>query len=470
MERLAPMRSETGELSRREREIAFAYAEGASYREIGERLFIAPATVRTHLGTIYRKLGVSSKIALLHALNPPEAQPPARISRASLAVMPFRGGRGRDEIADGLVRDIITRIAKLRSVRVTASGSVFALAERGVADEEAGRLLNVDYLATGTVRRNGRRVSVSVELIGMQERQIVWAESYPCAADDVFATLDEIGDRIVSSVASEIETAERNRAILKHPDSLGAWESFHRGLWHMYRFTAADNDQAQALFRRAVAADPTFARAWAGLSFTHFQNAFLLRPGDRAGESALALESAGRSLESDERDPTAHWAMGRALWLHGAGDRAIEELEASVGLSPNFSLGQYALSFVNSQSGDAQAAVAAADRATALSPFDPLLFAMLGARAMALARLGAFEAAADTAVRAAERPNAHLHIWMIAALCLAAAERDEEARALAERIRRVQPGYGIGDFLAAFHFAPEAEVLYRACARRIGMG
>src|SRR5205814_234867 len=82
------------------------------------------------------------------------------------------------------------------------------------------------------------------------------------------------GDRIVASIASEIETAERNRAILKPPSSLDAWEAHHRGLWHMYRFNQADNDRARHFFEMAVRLDPTFARAHAGLSFTHWQNAF----------------------------------------------------------------------------------------------------------------------------------------------------------------------------------------------------
>src|ERR1700748_2589411 len=68
------------------------------------------------------------------------------------------------------------------------------------------------------------------------------------------------GDRIVASIAGEIETLERNRAILKPPNSLDAWEAHHRGLWHMYRFNQTDNERAQHFFETAVRLDPTFAR------------------------------------------------------------------------------------------------------------------------------------------------------------------------------------------------------------------
>ena len=92
----------------------------------------------------------------------------------------------------------------------------------------------------------------------------------------------------------------------------------------------------------------------------------------------------------DDRDPAAHWAMGRALWLRGRHDQSLVELEQAVDLSPNFALGHYTLAFVHSQAGDPNAAIASSDHSRHLSPFDPLLFGMLGARAMALARLGRF--------------------------------------------------------------------------------
>jgi tetratricopeptide (TPR) repeat protein len=281
--------------------------------------------------------------------------------------------------------------------------------------------------------------------------------------------LDEIGNRIVASIASEIETIERNRAILRPPSSLDAWEAHHRGLWHAYRFTQADNERARHFFATAVRLDPTFARAYAGLSFTHFQNAFQ-GWAKRQGEADRAFEFAGQSLMVDDRDPAAHWAMGRALWLNGRHDQSIVELEQAIDLSPNFALGHYTLAFVHSQSGDARAAIGSADRSRHLSPFDPLLFGMLGARAMALVRLGTFDEAAECGVKAAARPNAHAHILAIAAYSLALADRREEARAHLAAIRKTLPRYRVDDFLTAMQFDPEGEKLFRLAAKRIGEG
>ena len=391
--------------------------------------------------------------------------------RASIAVMPFvdasAATAARGGSADGLAHDVITRLAKLRSLFVIAQGTVFALHERRIGPEEAGRMLNVDYVVSGSLQRQDKRLTVTVELAETRTARIVWAEVFNHKLDDAFLVLDEIGNRIVASIASEIETIERNRAILRPPNSLDAWEAHHRGLWHMYRFNQADNEQARHFFETAVRLDPTFARAYAGLSFTHFQNAFQ-GWAEREPEIERAFAAAGQSLMVDDRDPAAHWAMGRALWLRGRHDQSIVELERAIDLSPNFALGHYTLAFVHSQAGDARAAIGFSDHSRHLSPFDPLLFGMLGARAMALVRLGRFEEAADWAVKAAARPNAHAHILAIAAYCLALAGRLDEARAYLAAIRKTLPHYRVDDFLTAMQFAPEGAALFREAAKRIG--
>lgn len=392
--------------------------------------------------------------------------------RASIAVMPFAAPAGepaaRGGVADALAHDIITRLSKLRVLFVIAQGSTFALHDRQVGADEAGRMLNVDYVLSGTVRQRGKRLSVTVELAETRSARITWAEAFNQELDDAFGLLDQIGDRIVAAIAGEIETLERNRAILRPPSSLDAWEAHHRGLWHMYRFTQEDNERARHFFKAAVRLDPTFSRAYAGLSFTHFQAAFQgWEPREAARD--LAFEVAGQAVMVDGRDPAAHWAMGRAQWLRGQHAAAVADLTRAADLSPNFALAHYSLAFVQSQSGDAGAAIEHAEHSQALSPFDPLLFGFMGARAMALARLGRHDEAAACAVRAAGRPNAHPHIHAIAAYCLALAGALEPARAQAAAVHKLLPGYGFDDFLRTFQFAPEVAALFQKGATRIGM-
>jgi DNA-binding SARP family transcriptional activator len=412
---------------------------------------------------------IRANLTEIHRFTP---DGPASARRASIAVMPFvdrsseadkRGGAG-----DALAYDVTTRLAKLRSMFVIAQGTTFALRDRAVGPDEAGRILNVDYVVSGSVRRHGKKFTVSADLIETRTARIVWAEVFDEKIDDTLEVLDEIGNRIVASVAHEIEMVERNRAILKPPSSLDAWEAHHRGLWHMYRFNKADNERARQFFAQAVGLDPTFARAYAGLSFTHFQNAFLGWK-KAAPEIDRAFESAGKSLMVDDRDPAAHWAMGRALWLRGSQDQSIIELERSVDLSPNYASAHYTLAFVHSQSGDPRAAISFSDHSRHLSPFDPLLFAMLGTRAVGLARLGEYQEAAEWAIKAAARPNAHHHIMAIAAITLGLAGRLEEAGGYKARIHERVSNYAWTDFLAAFRMAPDAEATFKQGAKLIGI-
>jgi DNA-binding SARP family transcriptional activator/TolB-like protein len=396
----------------------------------------------------------------------------AAARRCSIAVMPFAdrsaAPAGRGGPADALAYDVITRLAKLRTMFVIAQGTVFALHERGIGAEEAGRMLNVEYAVGGSVRCDGGRLAVTVELVETRSARIVWAEIFNRKLDDAFLVLEEIGNRIVASIAAEIETIERNRAVLRPPSSLDAWEAHHRGLWHMYRFSKPDNERARHFFQMAVRLDPTFSRAYAGLSFTHFQEAFQ-GWAKREPEMDRALEAAGQGLMADDRDPAAHWAMGRALWLRGRHDESLMEMDRAIDLSPNFALAHYNRAFVHATAGDARAAIESSDHSRDLSPFDPMLFGMLGVRAMALVRLGRFDEAAGWAVKAAARPNAFPHIRAIAAYSLALAGSLDEARAYAAAVHQALPQYGIADFLRAFRFDPQGEALFREGARRVGM-
>ncbi|WP_069881854.1 transcriptional regulator [Bosea sp. BIWAKO-01] len=402
----------------------------------------------------------------------PEAAEPSEQRRVSVAIMPLQetsaDGIGPSDLGNALTHDVISRLARLRGLFVIARGSVFALAQEQLGYREIGERLGVRYVVTGLLERHEGTTTAVIEVVEAATAHIVWTDRFEASSLDRLAVLDEIGDGIVSAIASEIESAERNRAILRPPESLDAWEAYHRGLWHMYRFTAAENEHAAALFRRSAQLDPTFSRAQAGLSFTHWQRAFQ-RWGERDDEARRAIEAAEQSLLIDEQNPAAHWSMGRALWLVDDQAGAIGALERSVALSPNFALGHYALAFVHCLAGDPETAISASDHSRLLSPHDPLLFGILGTRAMALVRLGAFAEAAQWSVKAAARPNAHVHILAIAAHCLALAGRMDEARSHVVRIQSLNPGYRLDDFLKTFRFETDTEMRYRKAAAAIGL-
>ena len=172
----------------------------------------------------------------------------------------------------------------------------------------------------------------------------------------------------------------------------------------------------------------------------------------------------------DDRDPAAHWAMGRALWLRGRQDQSIVELERAIDLSPNFALGHYTLAFVHSQSGDP------AGRDQVLRPLTPAQ----PVRSDAVRHAGRPRdgPGAPGAVRRGGRlgasrpppaPTRMRTSWRIAAYCLALAGRLDEARAHLAAIRKTLPGYRIDDFLTAMQFAPDGAALFRQGAKRAGI-
>ncbi|MEI7037620.1 winged helix-turn-helix domain-containing tetratricopeptide repeat protein [Fulvimonas yonginensis] len=383
-----------------------------------------------------------------------DATPPAEhASRPSVAVLPFRllGEAGPyAAIADALPHELIAELARLRWLFVTARGSSFRL--RG-ADADAagiGGLLGVRYYLAGTVEVAGARLVVTVQLIDTRDGGIVWAERFAGAVDDVHQVREDIRARILSALEIHIPMHEAVRARLATTGNLDAWSAYHLGLQHMYRFNRTDNESAAALFRQSLTEDPGFARAHAGLSFVHFQTAFMHYTDDRAGAIALCRRFATRALELDPIDPFANFAMGRSFWLDGDLDSSLAWLERTTSISPHYAQGIYARAWTETLAGRAAEGRGHADLAMRLSPLDPLYYGMLGTRAFSHMVDGDDAQAATWAGRAARAPGAHVLIAMIAAAAHALAGDATRARAWAAQVRARNPALTRDDFFRAF--------------------
>jgi tetratricopeptide (TPR) repeat protein len=258
--------------------------------------------------------------------------------------------------------------------------------------------------------------------------------------------------------------------MLAQKEGLDAWQSYHRGLHYMLRFTSEGLGHAREFFQRAIDLNAAFARAHAGVSYCHFLEAFLKPRDARRPEIELALRSASIAIELDELSPTSRWAYGRALWLSGDEDGGLAQLSMAIDLSPSFAMGFQTLAFMLSQSGNPVEAISHAQRAEALSPHDPFLCAMQGSHAMALLRLGRVEEAARMGLLAARQHNVHKHILGIAAIALAAAGREDEARDQVARIRRLDVDYDLTRFNGAFmQLSEDFTTVARKAAIRIGL-
>ncbi|MFT4103138.1 MAG: hypothetical protein QM674_19310 [Burkholderiaceae bacterium] len=410
-----------------------------------------------------------------------EARPPDRALTPRhdvvVALMPFRV-EARDSGAaewlacasHALTRDIVRQLARLRGLAVIAAASVFALQQRGICAPEAAPMLAAEYIACGVLADAPGGWCVDIELIESRGWRTVWSDRFEHRTDDWRAVVDGSAEVIAAVLAGEIEAHEVDRALGKDRESpWTAWQIHHRGLGHLYRFDKHENASARSLFERAIALDPGFSRPHAGLSFAHWQDAFQRWSDDPSASARRAMDSAVAAVRADDRDPGAHCAMARALWLQGENGEAVRALRDSVTLSPSYAFAHYVLSFVQAQAGDPLDAMTASDASRRLSPYDPMRFAMLATRGIAEARLGRFESAADWAVRGARCANAHAHIHALAAFLLPFAGRMQDAWHWLAQIRRQRPGYRFDDFRAAFHFEPDAQSMFREGARRLGV-
>jgi TolB-like protein len=386
-------------------------------------------------------------------------QPAGEINRPSIAVLPFRtiGVAGAyAAIADALPHELITELARLRWLFVTARGSSFRLRGSDADMAEVGRLLGVHYCLSGTVEIVGASLVVTVELSDTRDCGVVWAEHFAGSIDDVHQIREDIRSKILAALEIQIPLHEAALARLVVTENLDAWSAYHLGLQHMYRFNRKDNAAATALFQQAVTQDPGFARAHAGLSFVHFQTAFMHHSNDLTGEIALARRFAVRGLELDPMDPFVNFTMGRTFWLEGDLESSLAWLERATSISPNYAQGIYARAWTESLAGRGLEGRGHVDFAMRLSPIDPMYYAMLGTRAFTHMIMGEDAEAAQWAERAARSPGAHVLIAMIAVAAHGLAGDEVRAASWGANVRFRNSALTRSDFFRAFPMKPEA--------------
>jgi TolB-like protein len=422
--------------------------------------------IRTIHGQGYRFVAqaiASRSTTAVSAVEPRESEPSQdlarliqgleRISRPSLAVLPFRFV-GTDErytaLASALPDELITDLAGLRWLFVTARGSSFRLRAPDMDFHDIGRLLGVRYYLWGTVELSDRRLVIIVQLVDTTNGAVVWADRFSGRIDDVHSMREQIRTHVLAALEIRIPLHEASLARLAAVENLDAWSAYHLGLQHLYRFNRVDNTAAAELFRRAVALDPAFARAHAGLSFVHFQSAFMRYTNDISGAIGDARRCAARGLEFDPLDPFVNFTMGRTYWLEGDLDTALGWLERATGTSPHYAQGIYARAWTEALAGQALEGRQHVDLAMRLSPLDPLHYAMLATRAFTHMALSEDAQAAQWAERGARSPGAHVLIAMIAAATHELTGDSEKAAFWAANVRERNASLTRADFFRAF--------------------
>ena len=368
--------------------------------------------------------------------------------KASIAVLPFTNMSGdpqQDYFADGIVEDIITSLSRFPSLFVTARTSSFAYKGRSVDINQIGRELGVRYILEGSIRKAGKRVRITGQLIEAASGGHLWADHFDGElTESLFALQDEITANVVGVIQPAIQEAEIHAAARRRPTSLTAYDLYLRALPRYRSMTREGLEEALELVYRALELDPRFSAAAA--------IAAVIRGYRWSGGFASAtpedLQEQVRlnrlAVDLDPNDPDVLGHCARNLAYTGADlDGATEMIDRATRLYPNSAFLWNQRGWVYMYGARPAEAVDFLARAMRISPRDAMHNDMLCGLAHVFVQLGQFEEAVSAARRSV-RLNPYFsspHRALVAAL--AHLGRQEEARDAAEHLLRIEPGFTI---------------------------
>jgi len=379
----------------------------------------------------------------------------------SIAVLPFLNISGDDEqeyFSDGITEDIITALARFRWLRVIARTSSFTYKGKAVTVMQVGQELGVRYVLEGSVRKAGERMRVTAQLIETESGGHIWAERYDRKLADIFALQDEITETILIALEPRIDAAERARARRKRPDDLNAWDAYQRGLWHFYRYLPDDNVTAKGLFEQAIATDPTFASAYAGLAASLFWEIILGYTEDQAATVAAGMTAARTSLRLDEEDPFAHLTLARLAMASGDYALALEEGNTALAFDQCLAQAHFVRGQATTMLGNTEQGLPDFGLAMNLGPQDPQLWGFEMWAGLSYLILGQGDQGLTLLKRSSQRPTQTFWGEALYAIGLAYQGQMAEAKEAKARLLEAKPDFSPA---AIFHTFPNTPAAMR---------
>jgi len=342
-----------------------------------------------------------------------------------LAVLPFQAAAGEERdalLAQGLFEDVCEALTRFPALQVISPTSALAVAH--LPDAAVGERLGVTHVLRGRVQRLGERLRVSASLVDCARGTQLWSEPFETPAEDVFAVRDEMVGRIAATLAARLEETALRASHAKPTESLAAYELTLRGLTLVRRGTLAADEEARALFQRALELDPHYVRARAGISLSWF-NEWSCQFWDRFGENGrLAYEHAHRALELDDRDPMVHVVIGRVLLYRREFEQASWYFDRALALCPNDAENLIQLSQGEVFLGRPEVGLERARKAMRLNPYHPNYYYCYAA--LPHFALREFETALEVGARATGVPIVDIPAYT--AIALAHLGRMDQAR------------------------------------------
>ena len=340
----------------------------------------------------------------LHS-EPATAQAPAQAQASalargspaakSIAVLPFvnmSSDKDQEYFSDGLSEELINLLVKVQGLRVSARTSSFYFKGKSVLVADVARTLGVSNVLEGSVRKSGKTVRVSAQLVRAEDGYPIWSETYDRPLDDIFRIQDDIAKSVINGLKVALLGTELPRAA--RTTSTEAYTLYLQAAALTYSGTAAaDFSRGRELLRRALKLDPNFAPAWAALGANLDVDASLFGSMSTAKASAEAHEAISRALRLDPNLAEAHRALARLLFqLDWNWEGAGQEIRKAIALEPGNAESYRVAAYLDMTLGRFEESLAQVQKAAALDPLQAWNHLVIG---YVTYRMGQFEAAAQ---------------------------------------------------------------------------
>jgi adenylate cyclase len=320
------------------------------------------------------KFWFSKRTASERAVVAPTAAPAATaIPAKSVAVLPLMNlsGDNKDNyLGDGISEEILFALSRLPGLRVTGRASSFQFRGRDVDAAKVGRALNVRSLLTGTVQRAGDKLRISVELIDTSSGVQLWSQHFDRSFRNLFALEDDISNAVSTTLAVKLGMAAGQPLVQAATDNPQAHDLYLRARELSYGSDEPTLNQAVNLFNQAIAADPNYTAAWAGLAYAYWLLVDVYRaPIDLLPSMKAAAEKA---VALDPNLAESHAYLSLILFSYQRDFVAAErELEKAVALNPGSADVQLFLAVDRLVTRDAASSLSAFQMAEKLDPLNP---------------------------------------------------------------------------------------------------
>lgn len=294
--------------------------------------------------------------------------------RIPLAILPLEPGSSDEQtrlLASGLTEDLTTELSRFRELAVLARGSVLALAGHDHRPEALAGHAGARLVLSGSVRAFSGQVRITAALTDATTGLELWRERWSASLIDPSAVFDRLTKSVVGALALRIDETRLKNARQRPRERLEVYECWLRGLECLRRGTPESDDEARGYFEQALALAPNFARGFAGISLSHF-NDWSCQAWDRWEErERLSFENARRAVELDDTDHVTHTILARIYVYRREFEVGQRHLEQALSLNSNDAHMLIHAAIAFSQLGQPTRAMALADEALGLNPQAP---------------------------------------------------------------------------------------------------